>query len=262
MSVEFRLLLACARANPAPDDEAEIRAMLIDGVDWTHFVRTAIRCGLAGLAGHALMRVAADLVPDEILEAFLVTIDRTREQNRVLLDTALGVIDALRVRGIEAIPFNGPILAIDAYGDLGLRRLSGHLDLFIRAPDLSRGISCIRSLGYERKKETFRHADGSTVTLRTRLVPMVTAIDTDDGGLWRRKQPKMRNGRTVLTLAPEDALLVLAVRGGREGWGNIRRACDVAAFIGSYPGLAWNGLLDNAQARACRFMFLLAMSIV
>lgn len=151
MSFEVRLLLACARTHPTRDDEAEIRAMLVDGVDWTRFARAAIACGLASLAGHALIRVAPDLVPDDILDAFRATMDQTRQQNRALLDMLLGVIDALTKSGIEAIPFNGPTLAIDAYGDLGLRRLSGHLDLFVRAPDLAPGISCIRGLGYERE---------------------------------------------------------------------------------------------------------------
>jgi len=274
MSFELRLLLACARANPTADDEAEIHAMLIDGIDWTRFARIAAGYGLASLAGHALIRAAPDLVPDDIVEAFRVTIDRTRERNRALLDALLGVIDALTKPGIEAIPFNGPILAIDAYGDLGLRRLSGHLELFVRAPDLAPGVSCIRSLGYERERpstaeqsaldcqeNTFRHADGSTVTLCTRLTPMFTEIDSDDGGLWGRKQSTIRNGRTVLTLAPEDALLVLAVRGGKETWRNIRRACDMVAFIGSHPGLAWSAVLEKAQAQACRSMFLVASSL-
>ncbi len=196
----------------------------------------------------------------------------------MLLDTLLGVIGALSKAGVEAIPFNGPTLAIDAYGDLGLRRLSGNLDLFIRARDLAPSISRLRILGYERERpstavqsapingldsqeNSFRHADRSAVALCTRLTPLVTAIDSDDGGLWRRKQPALRNGRTVLTLAPEDALLVLAVRGGKETWRNIRRACDMAALIGSHPGLEWSAVLERAQAQGCGSMFLLASSL-
>jgi protein O-GlcNAc transferase len=278
MSFEVRLLLACARSHPTHDDEAEMREMLVDGVDWTRFARVAIACGLVSLAGHALIRVAPDLVPDDILDAFRATIDQTRQQNRALLDTLLGVIGALSKAGVEAIPFNGPTLAIDAYGDLGLRRLSGHLDLFVRAPDLAPGISRLRSLGYERERPStavqstqingpdsqetsFRHADGSAVTLCTRLTPMITAIDSDDGGLWRRKQPAIRNGRTVLTLAPEDALLVLAVRGGKDSWRNIRRACDMAALMGSHPRLEWSAVGERAQAQGCGSMFQLAMSL-
>jgi len=278
MSFEFRLLLACARAHPTPEDEAEMRAMLIDGVDWTRFARTAIERGLASLAGRALIRVASDLVTHDILDAFRTTIDRARQRNLALLDAHLGMVDALTKAGMEAIPFNGPVLAIEAYSDLGLRRLSGHLDLFIRATDLAPSISCIRSLGYERErpstvaqsapmdglecqKTIFRDADGSAVTLYTRLTPMITTLDLDDGGLWRRAQPKILNGRTVLTLAPEDALLLLAVRGGKETWQNIRRACDIVAFIGSHPGLAWSVALERARAQCCRRMFLLASSL-
>jgi protein O-GlcNAc transferase len=278
MSFEFRLLLACARAHPTPEDEAEMRAMLIDGVDWTRFARTAIERGLTSMAGRTLIRVASDLVTDDILDAFRATIDRARQRNLALLDAHLGMVDALAKAGMEAIPFNGPVLAIEAYGDLGLRRLSGHLDLFIRPTDLAPSISCIRSLGYERErpstvaqsapmdglecqKTIFRDADGSAVTLYTRLTPIITALDLDDGGLWRRAQPKILNGRTVLTLAPEDALLLLTVRGGKETWQNIRRACDIVAFIGSHPGLEWSVALERARAQCCRRMFLLASSL-
>ena len=89
MSFEFRLLLACARAHPTPEDEAEMRAMLIDGVDWTRFARTAIERGLASMAGRTLIRVASDLVTDDILDAFRATIDRARQRNLALLDEHL-----------------------------------------------------------------------------------------------------------------------------------------------------------------------------
>ena len=278
MSFEVRLLLACARTHPTRDDEAEMRAMRVDGVDWTRFARAAIACGLASLAGHAFIGVASDLVPDSILDAFRTTIDQTRQQNRMLLDALLGVIGALSKAGVEAIPFNGPTLAIDAYGDLGLRRLSENLDLFICARDLAPSIFRLRGLGYERERPStaaqpapingldsqetsFRHADGSAVTLHTRSTPMSTAPDSDDAGLWRRAQPKVLNGRTLLTLAPEDALLLLTMQGGKETWRNIRRACDMAALIGSHPGLEWSAVLERAQAQACGSMFLLASSL-
>lgn len=275
MSFEFRLLLACARTHLTPDHEAEVRAMLVDGIDWTRFAHAAIACGLASLAGHAFIRVASDLVPDSILDAFRATIDQTRQQNGVLLDALLAVIGALSKAGIEAIPFNGPILAVDAYHDLGLRRLSGNLDLLVRAHDFAPSISRLRGLGYEREtpstavqsasidvidgqKTSFRHADRTAVTLHTRWGP---TPDSDDSGLWRRAQPAILNGRTMLTLAPEDALLFLTIQGGKEMWRNIRRACDMAALIASRPALEWSAVLERAQAQACGSMLLLASSL-
>ena len=66
----MRLLLACARVLTTQEDEAAIRQMLDEGIDWTLFARKAIDHGLAGLAGHTLARVAPDMVPDDILDAF------------------------------------------------------------------------------------------------------------------------------------------------------------------------------------------------
>ena len=35
MTLELRLLLACARVRPGPQDEAAIGQMLAEGIDWT-----------------------------------------------------------------------------------------------------------------------------------------------------------------------------------------------------------------------------------
>jgi hypothetical protein len=76
MTPEFRLLLACARLLPSQVDEAAMREMLIDGIDWTLLARTAMEHGLAALAGRTLNRVTPDMVPDEIRDAFRTNVDR------------------------------------------------------------------------------------------------------------------------------------------------------------------------------------------
>ena len=120
---EFRLLLACVKAPTKQEDEAAIRQMLEKGVDWTLFAQTAIDHDLAVLAGHMLLRVAPDLVPDDILDAFSAIIERTRRRNRVLFDELAGVIEVLANDGVEVIPFEGPILTIRAFGDTGSPRV-------------------------------------------------------------------------------------------------------------------------------------------
>ena len=57
------------------------------------------------------------------------------------------------------------------------------------------------------------------------------ALDVDYAALWRRAEHKIVEGRRVLTLAPEDTFLVLAIHGGKEMWWNIKWACDIAALI-------------------------------
>jgi protein O-GlcNAc transferase len=83
---ETSLLLACAKIATSQEDEATIRQILSGSVDWTRFARQAVDRELTSLVGHTLIRVAADLIPDDILAAFTVIVDHTRKKNDRLLD--------------------------------------------------------------------------------------------------------------------------------------------------------------------------------
>src|SRR5258707_666321 len=94
-ALELRLLLACGRAQPTEQDEAAIRLVLNDGVDWTAFVQKAIAHGLAGLAGHTLTRVTPDMVPEDMLIAFHAFIEQTRKSNEILLKELIEFVERL-----------------------------------------------------------------------------------------------------------------------------------------------------------------------
>src|SRR5882672_7142202 len=258
MTPELRLLLTCARVLTTQEDEAAIGQMLEEGTDWTAFARKAIDSELAVLAGHTLARVAPGIVPDDILDALRINIERTRGKNRTLFDELARLIEALANNGVEAIPFKGPTVAIQAYGDLGLRVFGG-LDFLIRDSDIAPTIATLCGFGYgrnggltESQFEMLHRIQGQeilykktpriVVQLHTRLTPAHMALDVDYDGLWRRAKRTNLNGRTMLTPAPEDDLLILAIHGGKDLWCKIKWACDVAALIGSQPKLDWGAL--------------------
>ena len=144
--LEERLLLACSRVAVDSESESAIRDLLQQGVDWTAFARAGVDHGLAGLAGHTLGRIAPDLVSEDILDALRTVVDQTRHANRGRFEELCGVLDALAGRGIEAIPFKGPVLAIRAYGDLGLR-VFRDLDILVHDCDFAETIETLRRLG-------------------------------------------------------------------------------------------------------------------
>ena len=274
---ELRLLLACASVSTTEEGDVAIRQMLEDGVDWTLFARKAIHHGLASVAGNSLVRVAREIVPAEILDAFRVNLEQTRRKNALLFDELARVIEALAQSGIEAIPFKGPVLAIQAYRDLGLR-VFRDLDFLIRDRDMPLTMTTLSGLGYERNDvltdaqiemirwlqgQDFAYAKnvGMGVEPHTRLTPIKMALDIDYAALWQRAKRTALNGRTFLTLAPEDDLIVLAIHGGKEMWWNIKWACDVAAFIGAHPNLDWAAVQERARAQGCLRMVLLAASL-
>jgi predicted O-linked N-acetylglucosamine transferase (SPINDLY family) len=276
-TVELRLLLACARVVIAPPSEAAIRQMLESGIDWTLFARYATTNGLAALAGQTLGRVAPDLIPEEILDAFRALGDQTRRRNRALFDELAEVTEALERIGVAAIPLKGPILALQAFGDLGLRVFGG-LDVLVRGHDVAATMAALQGLGYRRSAASataqsgpgrpvrdheivFRESTGTAIEIHTRPTQATMRVDIDDDALWRRAQRASFNGRAMLALAPEDALLLLAIQGGDEMWRNIKGTCDVAAFVAAHPRLDWPAIVERAQAQACLRLLRLALAL-
>jgi len=276
LAPELRLLLACARAHPTPQHETAIRELLREQVDWTLFVRKAVTHGLAGLVGHTLGRIAPDLAPSDLLEAFRTFIVQTRETNQVLLDQLAKLVELLAAAGVNTIPFKGPVLAQQAFGDLGLRGFRD-LDFLIRDDDLAQAIKVLRALGYEHDgeltqtqyglihwlqgQEILFKKDAVAVEPHTRLTPVKMALDIDYDGLWRRARRESVFGHQMLTFAPEDTLLVLAIHGGKELWWDIKWACDIADFIAAHPQLDWDAIAVRAKAQGCHCMLLVAASL-
>ena len=272
----LRLLLACARVHPIEQDEAAIRRLLDENVDWTKFAQKAIDHGIAGLVGHTLARLVPDRVPSDILGAFQTLIQQTREFNHAILSEFLQLVDGLAAAGVELISYKGPALTMQAYGDLGLRRFRD-LDFLVRDSDLPRTLKCLQGFGYERpnhltaeQSDLVHRLQGQDFVVKqdkvpiephTRLIPIKMALDIDYDGLWCRAQRRNIGGHNLLTFAPEDTLLVLAIHGGKELWWDIKWACDVAGFIASQPALDWNEIATRARAYGCHRMLLVATSL-
>ena len=273
---ELQLLLACARAHPSAEDEKAIRQLLEQDVDWARFARKAIGHGLAGLAGHTLGRLVPDMVPGDILDAFAMLIEQTRSSNQLLLNELFRLVERLGDAGVDAISFKGPVLAMQAFGDLGLRGFRD-LDILVHDRDVPKTIETLCACGYERKghltpaqfdlvhrlqgQEIMFKPDVAAVEPHTRLTPLKMALDIDYDGLWRRARRESIFGRTMLTLSPEDTFVVLAIHGGKELWWDIKWACDVADFLVCHPQLDWSAIVQRARAQGCTRMLLVATAL-
>jgi hypothetical protein len=252
--------------------------MLAGGIDWTGFVRSAINHGLTGQVGRALAGIARELVPAEILGAFQTNFYRTRLRNRARLLEVVNVIDSLTAKGIGVIPLKGPLLALEAYGDLGLREFHD-LDFLVRDRDMTAMIDTLQGLGYRRpghlsrtQFELIHRLQGQEILFsqlpdslalepHTRLTPIKMALNIDHEGMWQRAHQIDLEGHQFLTLAQEDELLALAIHGGKELWWNIKWACDVANFVRTHPNLDWDTVVRRARAQGCLRIILLATSL-
>lgn len=278
LPAEFCLLLACARTAADPKTDAYIRAGLEAGIDWTAFVAKALEHNLVALVHRTLVRVAPDLIPDDIAGAFAVHGDRERQRNRALLAELARVLGELDRRGIPAIPFKGPVVALQAYGDIDLRTFRD-LDVLIRESDADTAIDTLRGLGYAADADGLRPAQRAAllriqgqellvhresrvaIEPHWRLTPNKMAVAIDYEGFWSRARRADIGGHAMLVLAPEDQLVTLLVHGGKELWWRLNWLGDVAAFAQARPDLDWDVVVARAAAQGCRRMALLGLSL-
>lgn len=241
--------MASARAFAA--EEAAIREILEPGIDWTYFARKATDHGVACLCGSTLARVAPDLVPEDVLDAFRISVERTRTRNRAAFNELVELNEGLARHGIDVIALRGPVLAMQAFGDLGLR-IFGRCDLLVRESDAAFVSATVRAA---------KRAGGVGANVRTGLTPGEMTLDISYAELRHRARRADLNGHLVLTPGPEDGLLVLAIHGTEGMWWRIKWACDVAAFIGSHPDLDWKATIARARDMGCLRMLILALSL-
>jgi protein O-GlcNAc transferase len=97
MALESQLLLACAKIHTTEEEEATIRQVLGEGIDWTAFAQHVADGGLVNLAAFTLVRIAPDLIPDDILGALRIIVGETRTRNDTLLDVLTKAIEAFRL---------------------------------------------------------------------------------------------------------------------------------------------------------------------
>jgi hypothetical protein len=179
--------------------------------------------------------------------------------------------------GVEPLAYKGPALAVQAYGDLSLRRFID-LDVIVRRRDVARAGELLLSLGFAKPEgltpahEKFllrrQHnlafkGDGGklTVELHWEVSPAPFASVPLGEGAWERASTVTLHGAEVKCLAPEDLLLALAVHGTKHLWERLAWVCDVAALVNSQTELDWDFVLRRARESRVERMLYLALRL-
>lgn len=244
-------------------------------IDWTRLVETAYQHGVSGLLCRALLQQKAGLVPADIAEACQSHLDSCAEHNQKLADQLSNILSALACRNILAIPFKGPVLAMQAYGDLSLRSFRD-LDFLISHNQIDSTLSVLRELGYvnehgltPRQWQAFVNYAGQDILFgegvpfepHWEFAPRTLALDIDYDGLWGRSVEIEFNGQTVRSFAPEDELIILCLHGCKEKWSKLKWVVDVAEFVNSHAELDWGEVFVRAESQGVARMVRLALLV-
>ena len=153
-SPEWKLLLACAKANLTVEDLRSIRQDLVcPNLDWDHVTRAACAHGIAPLIYHSLYRSdVVSLLPPAAAETLRSSYYSNAARNSLLYNELQKVLDAFKERRIEVIVLKGAALADTVYSHRALRPMSD-IDLLVRKEKLTEVETQLLDMGYSVRRE-------------------------------------------------------------------------------------------------------------
>jgi predicted nucleotidyltransferase len=259
-SPEFDLILACCNDDSGGPGSARIQQILGHGVDWERLLQLAQHHGLVPLV-YRCLSTAVGVAQSASLEGLRQQDKQNAHQTLWLTVELLSLYRHLAARGLEVLPYKGPVLAEILYGNVTLRQFSD-LDLLVRAHDLPRIKAALADLGYapglrltqaaERAylksgyEYTFDGARGrNLLEIKWRILPQFYAIGFDVDDFFQRAVAVAVQGQRFRTLCDQDLMLVLCVHAAKHAWKQLSWLCDIAQLARS-RSLDWAALRIQA----------------
>lgn len=282
ISPEKRLLVYCARTKIPPAIASQIRSLIAGPLNWDLLLSDAACHSVTPLLANQLTAVAGDALSPARLNQLKGLARAAVLRSLSLTAELIAILDLFRSEGLQAIPYKGPVLAAQAYGDFALREFED-LDLILRQNDMPKANRLIASLGYRAKYPWPVSSDAAASLVpgeycyRNELRRMIIDLHTDRtlrhfplrpdiGALAERLVSISLSGHVIETFGSEDGLPLLCIHGSKDFWERISWIADVAEFVQAHPRLDWDQVIRRAESlRALRMLHLglaLAMSFL
>jgi Uncharacterised nucleotidyltransferase len=279
MSREVRLVLECARTRLTAAHVERIENLLRPDTNWAAVLHFTEESALVPLVFENLRRIASRvpvLVPAIWMERLGKSCRTNTTRSLYQSSELVKILDALESRGILAIAYKGPVLAVQAYGDAGLRQFYD-LDVVVQQKDLPAVDQALRSIDFGARfswprvenprltqtpgEYTYRgQHSGILLEVHTERTMRHFPVPVDLGVLAARVVRINLAGRTVKTFCPEDALPILCVHGAKDFWAKASNVVDIAELVQLQP-FDWNLARETARSLRCTTMMLLGLSL-
>ena len=276
--VEDELVLLCSRTKAESQTSARINAITnsSEGIDWDYLYQISRRHSVVPLVYSTLRTTSANIPPDQ-LARFKANYQDNLARNLLLTAELCGILQTFAAAGIEAVPYKGPALAVDAYGELALRRFVD-LDILMRKADVARAKELLEAHEFvcstpwtnaqqallmrtQHNLSLSREGGRIVIELHWEVASSLFAASLQAEELWGRLETIRLNNTVVKKLSAEDLLLSLCVHGSKHHWERLAWICDVAELAKTRTNLDWNLLMERAESSGSERMLFLGLHL-
>ncbi|MDF5720866.1 MAG: nucleotidyltransferase family protein [Rhizonema sp. PD37] len=283
-SFETELLLCCVRTHPNHSTIERIKALVQENLNWEYLIETSRINAVLPLFYWNLNKICSSSIPANLQQQLKSYQYAVTQRNLILTSKLIKLLELFEANSIPVIPFKGPVLAILAYGDIS-RRDFGDLDILVSKQDFLKTKKLLSAQGYQSysnssekeaiylnsikdwQQEAYLRShwelhmvderDGVTIDIHHGMLPKQFSFLYDTEWLWKNTQLKPFANKMILTLPPEDLILILCSQGAKDCWIQLNRICDIAELIRTSGEIDWELVCDRAsQLRMTRILLL------
>ncbi|MDB4882305.1 MAG: hypothetical protein JWL95_1071, partial [Gemmatimonadetes bacterium] len=185
------------------------------------------------------------------------------------------VLAALEDAGVEALPYKGPVLSLQLYGDAALRS-SVDLDLVVRRDSYAvarkalLGVGLAPRTGHSARQErtlfrwlghaSFGHGTESFIELHWRFAPLQFPFALSPEQALARAEPVRLGGRLVPAMATDDLVATLAMHAARHLYERLEWLAGITRLLIDHRDDA-SALLAHAERLGARRTLLVTAGV-
>src|SRR6185503_4231663 len=274
---EVDLLLLCARAHLDEQQRQRIRELVSRNLDWNYLLQLADRHGLQPLLHWHLTAVCPNTVPKEPQQNLRVAFQRVSALNILLTHELQKLIALFAENNVTAVPYKGPALALQLFGNVALRQFSD-LDLLVHPRDVLRARDLLLRDGYEPLPPLTegqqalllrtqcnlpfsREQKRMIVELHWKVSAPSFARPFETEDFWSRLVDGKLETTNIKLPATEDLLLALCIHGSKHLWERVAWIADIGGLLSSKEELNWEQLISRARSTGSERMLLLGLQL-
>lgn len=262
---EFQVLLSACRVFLGTEEPTSLEARLVQGLDWDKLLVLANRHGVMPLLYRCIIQNCPQAVPQEWRRRLMLRYMQNAARNIKMTKELFWILDLFEAHGIHAIPFKGPALGMQAYGDITLRSCMD-LDILVHKEDVLKAKEVLQREGYRpeillnpRQEELFLRSECEytlcndlrqvRVEVHWKFIPSCFSISFDAEGVWSRVEETILDNRIISALCLDDLLIALCIHGigHRWGWNQLKLITDIAQLINLNRDMNWKVILSYAN---------------
>lgn len=268
---EDQLLLYCSHSQVQEELKDKISFLVNNELNWDHIMDMATQHRLRPLLYYNLNSICPDEIPENVLMDLKEFYQANVRKNLMLTGELVKVMGLLEDNGIKAFTYKGPVLASQAYGNIGLREF-GDIDIFIDKEDALKVKDLMIGQGYEiyplidiidslymklESEYTFINKNtGALIEINWDFKGNFLSLPVKHNYFFNELEKREISGFEISTPSICNDLLMLCIHSAKHNWNRLIWIYDISEFIDTNI-INWDIIiLKSEQLKVKRILFI------